>query len=175
MVKNASNEEVNRYMIPIICYLCLWVFVLAVLWCVGIAGYLPSCLEQYNIAYNCALISGLGGVIYCLKAVYYNRSVRNCWTENWNVWYFLRPLVSVLMGLIAYVFLKAGLLVLDAENSQQSNPYGFWAFSFLAGLNVDRFLMKLEEIGKSVWGIKPSRTSEQSNDSERKKNETDNS
>tara|TARA_R110000824_G_scaffold336_7_gene2141 strand:- start:43842 stop:44267 length:426 start_codon:yes stop_codon:yes gene_type:complete len=123
-------------------------------------GQLPDWLSPYALGYNCALVGGLGGVTYCLRAIYLNKCVKGQWSEEWHTWYYLRPLVSVLVGVAAYIFLNAGLLVLDAGETSQSSPYGFLALSFIAGLNVDRFLIKLEDLAQASWGIKPSRTSE---------------
>lgn len=60
------------------------------------------------------------------------------------------------------MFLSAGLLVLDAQLIDSTNAYGFLALSFIAGLNVDRFLVRIEQIAQSTWHIKPSRSSDES-------------
>ena len=105
------------------------------------------------------LLGGLGGVVYCLRAVYLNRSVRDTWDlSRWLPWYLLRPVVSCLVGGVAYVFLAAGLMVLDAEQTGGANAYGFLALAFVAGLNVDRFLARIEGVAQSNWGIRPSRS-----------------
>jgi hypothetical protein len=59
-------------------------------------------------------------------------------------------------GITAFLFLKAGLLVLDVNTGETASGYGFLAFSYVAGLNVDRFYERLEGIAMSAWGIKPS-------------------
>lgn len=148
---------------------------LAVLWSFELRELLPSWFVQYRLAYQCFIIGSLGGTVYCFRAVYLNRSVKGEWNNNWNVWYVLRPLVSGLVGAIAYVFLKAGLLVLDAGSPDQSSPYGFLALSFIAGLNVDRFLVKLEDVAQVSWGVKPSRSSERSTNKREEGDETQNS
>jgi len=56
------------------------------------------------------------------------------------------------------MFLKAGLLILEAHTQQDSNDFGFYALSFLAGYNVDKFLKKLEDVGEAVFGIEKSRS-----------------
>lgn len=146
----------------IILYQILWLLVLSILWSFELRGILPEWFIPFSLPYQCALIGALGGVIYCLRAVYLNRSVKGKWNDDWNVWYYLRPLVSLIVGSLAYIFLKAGLLVLDSGPKNEGSPYGFLALSFIAGLNVDRFLVKLEELAHTLWGIKPSRTSENS-------------
>ncbi|MEQ6120003.1 hypothetical protein [Reichenbachiella sp. MALMAid0571] len=104
---------------------------------------------------NSALIGSLGGVLYCLRAVYLNKSVHKRWDEDWIVWYYLRPLTSLLSGLVSSIFLKAGLLTLDAVEG--GSTFGYLAVAFIAGYNVDNFLKKIEDVAKTVWGIDKSR------------------
>ncbi len=149
-------------MIFVVAYLISFLALLGVLSSFALRDLLPPWIAPYRLFYNCVLIGGLGGVVYCLRAVYLNRSVRNRWDANWTVWYILRPIVSCLVGGVAYIFLNAGLLILGAEQASGSSSFGFLALSFVAGLNVDRFLVRIEEIARSTWGIRPSRTSEDS-------------
>ena len=146
----------------IVVYIVAWLIAIVWFWTLSARNLLPVWLNPYTLAYECALIGAIGGILYCLRAVYINRSVRNSWDPNWNIWYFVRPLVSMIAGFTAFIFLKAGLLILDAEHDSSSAYHGFLAFSFVAGLNVDRFLYRLEEVAKSLWGIRPSRTAEKS-------------
>ncbi len=105
----------------------------------------------------CALFGLLGGVINCLRSIYLHVSVFNDWDESWAVWYFLRPIISSVMGLISFVFIEAGLLVFTAQGTNYSNSsaMAYFAFSFLAGYNVQNFLRKIEEVSKSLLGVKP--------------------
>ena len=69
------------------------------------------------------------------------------------------------MGGISYVFLRAGLLVLESESKEGATELGYFAIAFIAGLNVDNFLKKLQEISNSTWGIsKKAREAEDSED-----------
>lgn len=153
-------------MVLVIGYLIAFAVALGYLWTVELRGLLPIWFAEYKLLYTCVLIGGLGGVVYCLRAVYLNRSVRNSWDSRWIVWYCLRPVVSCLVGGVAYVFLRAGLLILDAEQATSASSAGFLALAFIAGLNVDRFLVRIEEIARSTWGIRPSRTAEESQSQE---------
>ena len=122
---------------------------------------LPAWMANYKLPFLCALMGGIGGAVYCLRAVYLNYSLKKNWDSTWEVWYYLRPIVSVFCGVISYVFLKAGLLILESTQSSESSDLGFLALAFIAGLNVDNFIKKIESIAQSAWGIKESRTSEQ--------------
>ncbi|CAB3805211.1 hypothetical protein LMG28688_06145 [Paraburkholderia caffeinitolerans] len=121
--------------------------------------------EYLNVA-ACILFGGIGGLTYCLRGVYLNASVHKRWVPGWLPWYVLRPVVSLVLGGISYLFVKSGLLLLGSEQTSAGTPLGIWSLSFIAGLNVDRFVSKIEEVGSTVWGVEPSRTSKNSSHSQ---------
>ena len=166
---NLTDSPTKRTisLIVIIAYLIAFLALLAYLWSLQLRAMLPSWLAPLELAYQSVLMGGLGGTVYCLRAVYLNHCVKNAWDRRWVVWYVLRPVVSTLIGGVAYIFLSAGLLVLDAGHDSEASRYGFLAFAFIAGLNVDRFIVRIEEIASSTWGIRPSRVAEQSGTSAR--------
>ena len=45
---------------------------------------------------------------------------------------------------------------------------GFYALAFVAGMNVDKFVAKIEDIAQATWGIEKSRANSFSKDSESK-------
>ncbi len=122
-------------------------------------GIMPPWWNNLGIIVPCALVAGIGGAIYCLRGVYLNACVRKSWDNEWQPWYYIRPVVSHLCGAISFLFLKAGLLLLDAQQKMQGTDLGFLAIAFIAGLNVDKFLTKIEDISQATWGIEKSRTS----------------
>jgi hypothetical protein len=126
--------------------------------CVILQGLLPSWLVVIQVHLTCALVGGVGGITYCLRAVYLNACVRKQWDKDWHPWYYIRPVVSFICGAVSSIFLKAGLLVLDAAQKPDSNLLGFYALAFIAGFNVDKFVAKLEDIAHATWGIEKSRT-----------------
>lgn len=130
---------------------------------------LPNSLTSSELALRCALISMLGGILYCLRSVYLNRCVHDRWTKSWEIWYYLRPITSFICGIVAYIFLKAGLVVLDASQNTDAGNFGYYAFAFFAGLNVDKFVAKIEEIGKSLFGIEKTRNAKLSDDNKEDK------
>ena len=117
------------------------------------------CLETLTVEWAvwAALFGLLGGIIHCLRSVYLHYSVHRDWNaERWAVWYFLRPVVSTIMGLVSYVFIKAGLLLLTTDYSDTTTTRIFYlAVAFLAGYNVKNFLERIERISKSILGIEP--------------------
>jgi hypothetical protein len=120
-------------------------------------GLLPAWMGAARLGLMCGLFGALGGALYCVRAVYVNRSARNEWKPEWHCWYFLRPLASVICGGLSLLFLKAGLLVLDAGTKAGASHLGYYAFAFIAGFNVDKFLGKVEDIAQTTWGIEKSR------------------
>lgn len=121
-------------------------------------GNYPEWLSDFELAINCILIAAIGGCLYCLRAVYLNKCVRKNWDIEWETWYYIRPITSSISGLTAYLFLKAGLVVLEASSHVDSGNFGYLAFAFVAGLNVDKFVLKIEEISKATFGIEKSRS-----------------
>jgi hypothetical protein len=65
-------------------------------------------------------------------------------------------------GGISFLFLKAGLLLLESNQNADSTDLGFYALAFVAGLNVDKFITKIEDIAQATWGIEKSRTANES-------------
>jgi len=126
------------------------------------SGQLPKWIVEGRIPFLCIVIGGLGGCLYCLRAIYVNACVHKAWDEDWKPWYYIRPVASAICGGISWLFLKAGLIVLESSQNPNSSNLGFYALAFIAGLNVDKFLGKLEEVAQSVWGIEKSRASKDS-------------
>lgn len=112
---------------------------------------------SHMVALLCVAISGLGGCLYCLRAVYLHRCAYKNWDDDWQAWYYLRPIVSLGAGGTSYLFLQAGLLVLESQSQPTSTEIGFYALAFIAGYNVDKFLEKIEDVAAAVWGIQKSR------------------
>jgi len=123
-----------------------------------LCGKVPLPSPGLTLALFCGLSGGIGGVTYCLRGVYLNACVFKRWDNGWLPWYFIRPLVSFICGAVSCLFLKAGLIVLEAQQAEESTNLAFYALAFVAGLNVDKFVEKIEDIAQVTWGIKKSRT-----------------
>lgn len=123
-------------------------------------GWLPDLYAPLRVPLMCGAIAYVGGAMYCFRAIYLNKCVYKRWDSDWHVWYFIRPITSTIAGAVSFLFLKAGLLVLDSSSNENASEIGFFALAFIAGLNVDKFVAKIEEIAKAVWGIDKSRSSQ---------------
>jgi len=146
-------------MIKVIIYLLLVLCAVFSMFVVEHLGNMPSWYLQSVLFIRCIFVGVVGGVLYCLRAVYINKCVRKTWDKDWEVWYYLRPIASGISGLVSCIFLKAGLLVLEAASNAEAIPFGYLAIAFIAGYNVDNFVKKLESVALSVWGIGKSRAS----------------
>ncbi len=51
-------------------------------------GLLPAWMGVARLGLMCGLFGALGGALYCVRAVYVNRSARNEWKPEWHCWYF---------------------------------------------------------------------------------------
>lgn len=160
------SNEVNpfqwtpkKYLVSVISYLVIMLLVLS-----GSLFYLKFCnqldfFSNFETLLGCILIGGIGGNVYCLRAVYLQACVKKEWDENWIVWYVLRPILSIIVGGVSYLFIKAGLVLFNSSGQSEINQLSIWSLAFLSGLNVDNFIKKIESIGETVWGISPSRVS----------------
>jgi len=128
-------------------------------------GVMPQWWPALGLVTSCTLIGGLGGVVYCLRGVYINACVRKSWDDQWQPWYYIRPMVSHLCGAVSYLFFKAGLLLLEAQPNAETTDLGFLALAFIAGLNVDKFINKIEGIAQETWGVDKSRLAKGSDNS----------
>lgn len=150
-------------MIYLICLYLLTLCAASIYLLAGLAlgNYSPT-LDPLKIIFQCSLTGLIGGTLYCLRAVYINRCVNRTWGPDWYIWYFIRPITSLISGGVSYLFLKAGLLVLDSNRNSDASEIGFFALAFVAGLNVDKFVAKIESVAQAIWGIEKSRSADQS-------------
>ncbi len=77
---------------------------------------------------------------------------------------FHPSICRLILGGVSYLFVKSGLLLFGATQQPDASQLGIWAVAFLAGLNVDKFVAKVESVGQTVWGLEPSRQSRQDNE-----------
>lgn len=123
--------------------------------------HLPFVEHYHSLIYS-IIAGGIGGVLYCLRGVYLNYCVRKSWDKTWHVWYVVRPVVSLITGGVSYIFLFAGLLILESSTKPNASHLAFYAFAFIAGMNVDKFIAKIEDFAHKTWGIEKSRSADSS-------------
>jgi hypothetical protein len=137
-------------------YLTVFVVLLTAGLIANVLGSFPQ-LDPIRIPLSCGLVGGIGGCVYCLRGVYLNACVHKRWDPDWLPWYYIRPIVSVACGAVSFLFLHAGLLILESTRRPDSTNLGFYALAFIAGLNVDKFMVRIEDLAHAAWGIEKSR------------------
>ena len=160
MNANDVNKRNKEWMIVII-IIYLFILLCMATYAIGAMslGWLPTPYAPLRVPLMCGAIAYIGGCLYCFRAIYLNKCIRKKCDPDWHVWYFIRPLTSTIAGAISYLFLKAGLLVLESSSNVGASEMGFFALAFIAGFNVDKFVAKIEEVAKAVWGIEKTRSS----------------
>ena len=123
-------------------------------------GWDNYALWKFNSIWSDVSLFGLaGGSVYCLRGLYLHYCVEKDWDNVWFLWHLARPFVSTVCGVVSLVFVKAGLLLFGGASIEMQNHYGVYALAFIAGLNVDNFVKKIELIFKEAIGIEQTRTS----------------
>src|SRR5437879_3107179 len=98
----------------IIAFLLLFLTALICLLVGELSGSMPRWANDNRLWVLTTLAGGFGGALYCMRGVYLNACVRKNWDIEWEPWYYIRPFASLICGGVSYLFLKAGLLVLEA-------------------------------------------------------------
>lgn len=111
---------------------------------------------MHQLPLQSMLTGAVGGVSYCMRAVYINRCVKNKWDSRWWPWYIVRPLLGSLVGVVAFLLLSAGLFVFGGAHESPTHSYGTLILSWVAGYNVDGFLSRVERMAQFSWRISPS-------------------
>ena len=138
----------------ILIYLYMFLIILTALLIFLLLNILPINLSiEDKVPLYCIISAGYGGLIYLFRSIYIHRCFQKDWDDDCKQWYYVRPINSLIIGGFAYIFLKAGLLVLETESINTPTYYAYYAISFIAGLNVSNFLKKIEDIAKTVFGI----------------------
>lgn len=142
-------------------YLLTFLLILSYLTLRVLTGNIPPSLEPLKIGLLCTLIGGVGGCVYCLRGIYISACARSDWSDTWQPWYYIRPFVSLVCGGISYLLIRSGLILLESGPNPQSSALGFYVLAFIAGLNVDKFVSKIEDVAQTAFGIEKSRTAKE--------------
>lgn len=129
-------------------------------------------LRVAPVLINVAFLGLCGGCTYCIRSLYIQYCVKGEWNNRWVIWHIVRPSVSTICGIVSLLFVKAGLLIFEASATTEQSHYGIYALAFIAGLNVDNFMKKIESVFAEVMGIGKSNLSKmKSNSKEGSSNE----
>jgi hypothetical protein len=63
-------------------------------------------------------------------------------------------------ALVAVSIPQGGPASAGIKLERQCSEIGFFALAFIAGFNVDKFVDKIEDVARAVWGIEKSRSAQ---------------
>ncbi len=81
----------------------------------------------------CSLLGGIGGVVYCFRCDLRQLMHRHRLGPKMDSMVFPRDQLLAFYGAISYLFLKAGLLILESKQTADSSELGFYALALLPG------------------------------------------
>lgn len=73
--------------------------------------------------------------------------------SSWSLWYVLRPVIGLVLAVVVYIALVAGLIGLS-DPTQSINAWGAAAVGALTGLFAKDALVKLAEVARTLFGAK---------------------
>ena len=132
---------------------------------IGLGLYSYFCFDYFlfcnlnPIWLKVSLLGLIGCCTYCIRSLYFQYCVKEEWDNRWIVWHIIRPFVGSICGAVSLLFVKAGLLLFEVSHAETQSYYGIYALAFIAGLNVDNFIKKIESIFSEIIGIKKTRMS----------------
>jgi len=148
----ASNEKrlQKRMFIVLALYVLLLIAIIILATTFGLtSGLIPI----VGIPVSVLLWSSLGSIANMLYRFYKHHDVEDVELEL--RWYSARPLVGMIMGIVIYLVLQAGVIFLSFATSQSSSGQIkdeiLWLFSFIGGFS-DRFFEVMIDRVKLVAG-----------------------
>jgi hypothetical protein len=151
----------GTWMIPlIIAYLVGFLILAAYSLCAMTLGWLPAPSAPLRLPLMCCAIAYVGGAMYCFRAIYLNKCVRKHWDPDWHVWYFIRPITSTIAGAVSFLFLKAGLLILESSSDENASEvsikniriiYRRVVFLYVSYRDCSFFQAGGTTLGREVW------------------------
>lgn len=112
-----------------------------------------------SIWFYCASAGGLGATVYAARGFYQAigpqdpTNPRYQYDPDWTWWYFIRPVLGGVMGLVGYVALRVILTPVGVDRpTTESAVLAFVAVSFAAGFSLTTVLGWLDEWSRSLFG-----------------------
>ncbi|WP_051252964.1 hypothetical protein [Ferrimonas kyonanensis] len=120
---------------------------------VSIGGFEP---ERTVDELGLYMVTGaLGGMLYCLRAIYHQWCVVSSWSNRWLVWHALRPICSALMGGVAFLMIKSGMQLFNFEQTGEQVQWANLLLALVAGYNVSQMQKWMEGQFRKSVGVEP--------------------
>ena len=112
----------------------------------GSGGSGTASAEMRNL-FVTIFAAGVGSMITTILGYLKHASERRDFMLSFVPWYFARPLIGVLLGVVFYFVLKGGLLVtVGATDASSINVYGLGGLAALVGLFSKNAVEKLRDV-----------------------------
>jgi hypothetical protein len=99
--------------------------------------------------------AGVGSSITTILGYLMHASVKKDFDSSYTPWYFARPVMGMLLGLVFYFVIKGGLFVLTVESStagvEEMNLWSLSATGALVGLFSKNAIEKLRELFNTLF------------------------
>lgn len=135
----------------------LWLFFILIIYTIaGILCYIMIPKSNLLTLIMSSISGGIGGTLYCI--IDYYRAIGNkpnvSEIDSWGWWYFLRPIISSVLGTFTFFFLYAGLFTINNNNTSTATLKGlllYCSISFVLGYTFSNFFELVEKIADIVF------------------------
>lgn len=145
-----ESRGATRLRCWIVCCLMIWLIGLTVLG-VLLREYGTKVDGVFGMAYWHYLFMGaLGGITIALWGVVKHTKDLD-FDEDFTFWYFLRPGLGAITGLVTVLMVKAGLFALQGASEERS-IYPLYVLAFLAGFSERFFIQVADRVMTALLG-----------------------
>lgn len=102
--------------------------------------------DQINEILIVIFSAGIGSSVASLLAYLKHFSVLKDFDPAYTIWYYTRPVMGMMLGIIFYVTLKGGFLRVTTDTSESLDIYALAAMGALVGMFSKDALVKLKEV-----------------------------
>ncbi len=111
-----------------------------------------------SVYWRYVLMGTLGGLTIAIWGLT-THSADLDFDRSFSIWYWLRPLLGAVMGLIAVITAQAGLLAIEGQTSHQPAPSGkmiLYILAFLAGFSERFFIRVIDRVMTAMFSSEQS-------------------
>ena len=107
-------------------------------------------LENLSPILNTMLWGGIGGVVGGLYALWYHIADRQDFDKHYSMWYYVQPLMGLVLGAITFLILAGGFLIVQVNIADPNAAAGArvipYLVAVLAGFKQDFVYDQLERV-----------------------------
>jgi hypothetical protein len=111
---------------------------------------LPDQLANVSPIINTMLWGGIGGVVGGMYALWYHVADRQDFDKHYSMWYYVQPLMGLVLGAITFLILAGGFLIVQVNIADPNASAGArlipYLVAVLAGFKQDFVYDQLERV-----------------------------